>query len=80
MNLSSKIFDLLGLEPNEEFRILGDNYNDVFRITEDLRVQWRKNDGDWKKFDSSIELRWILLGRFSNGYPLRIVKVQNEGE
>lgn len=73
MNNSNKLFDILGIEPNEEFHATGQDSDVMFRITPILNVEWRNHDGRWRQ--SGVELRWFILGRYSNGTPLSILKM-----
>ncbi len=72
MNNSKRLFDILGVEPNEVFEITGQPFGVEYRITDMLNIEWRENSERWRP--SGVELRWFILGRYSNGTPLSIIK------
>lgn len=66
------IFKALDIEPNKPFQVTGQSRDVEFRITDELVVEWRIEDMPWTK--SEVELRCFLLGKYSNGTTLVIIK------
>lgn len=72
VDVFSDVFKMLGVSPNEVFQITGQSCDSKYRITKLLDVERCEGSGCWSK--SSIDLKWFLLGRYSNGNPLSIIK------
>ena len=60
MNHSDKVFKMLGVQPEEEFRL--NSFNENYKFDGRLRLSWNKN-GCWVA--STIKLRNIIIGEYT---------------
>ena len=73
MEYTKQIFEILGVKPNEEFKITGQDHRTVYRILNNLIIQYRTYKNTW--IESGIPLREFLIGHYGNGEVLSIIKI-----
>lgn len=74
IDVFNDVFKMLDISPNEVFQITGQSSDIEYRITKLLDVECREENMDWQR--SEIELKWFLLGHYSNNKPLNIIKAR----
>lgn len=73
MSLKKEFFKMLNVIPYEEFYLYGQTFKTLFRITEDLKIEYKINKDTW--IPSGISLRNLIIGEYANGAPLFIEKI-----
>ena len=73
MSYLQQFFNMLGIEQNEGFKLTGQPDDLLYRIKENLNIEFRNPANQW--ISSGISLSNIITGKYSDGRECKIIKI-----